>query len=79
MEIHANVSDNIMNDGFLKRGYAEEMTSMVMVLIAGFVMGAIFVIMPATLGWAALFGAMIIGSAFILSRICVAEPLAGRK
>jgi adenylate cyclase len=58
VEIHANVSDNILNNSFLKRGAYEETTDMAMVLMAGVFMGLIFVIMPATISWAALIVAL---------------------
>jgi adenylate cyclase len=58
VEIHANVSDNILNNNFLSRGPLEETADMAMVLFAGVFMGLIFVIMPATISWAALLFAL---------------------
>ncbi len=54
VEIHANITDNILNNNFLKRGALEETTNMAMMIFAGIVMGLVFVIMPATISWAAL-------------------------
>ena len=43
VEIHANVLDNILHDSFLKRGSAEELTDLWVLLICGLVMGLLFV------------------------------------
>ena len=44
VEIHANVLDNILHDNFLKRGFNEEMTDLLVLLFCGMVMGLLFVV-----------------------------------
>ena len=44
VEIHANVLDNILHDNFLKRGFNEEMTDLLVLLFCGVVMGFLFVV-----------------------------------
>jgi adenylate cyclase len=68
VEIHANVSDNILHDDFLRRGYSEEYTNMVLVLFCGVVMGLVFVIMPATLGWAGFLGGLVLLLAYVYTQ-----------
>jgi adenylate cyclase len=43
VEIHANVLDNILHDNFLRRGFNEEMTDLLVLLFCGIVMGLLFV------------------------------------
>ncbi|OFW34560.1 MAG: hypothetical protein A3J28_09465 [Acidobacteria bacterium RIFCSPLOWO2_12_FULL_60_22] len=44
VEIHANVMDNLLHDKFLLRGFSEEMTDLVVLLVCGLVMGLLFVL-----------------------------------
>ncbi|OFW09576.1 MAG: hypothetical protein A3G20_00410 [Acidobacteria bacterium RIFCSPLOWO2_12_FULL_59_11] len=44
VELHANVIDNLLHDNFLKRGFSEERTDLVVLLFVGFVMGILFVL-----------------------------------
>jgi adenylate cyclase len=68
VEIHANVTDNILNNNFMKRGPLEETANMGMVLMAGVFMGLIFVIMPATVSWVALVGALALMLSYIYTQ-----------
>jgi adenylate cyclase len=53
VEIHANITDNILSDAFLKRGDSEEMADLVLILLSGAVMGLVFVVMRPSLSWLA--------------------------
>jgi adenylate cyclase len=53
VEIHANVTDNILNNSFLSRGFAEEITDLWVLLLCGAVMGLVFVAMRPSLSWGA--------------------------
>ena len=53
VEIHANVTDNILHGAFLKRGFPEELTDLWVLLFCGLVMGLVFVAMRPSLSWAA--------------------------
>ncbi len=57
VEIHANVIDNILHDGFLKRGFREEITDLVILLLFGVGMGIVFVTMKPAYSWAVLLAA----------------------
>ena len=47
VEIHANVLDNILNNNFLHHGFSEEITDLIVLLVVGGpVMGALFVLLP---------------------------------
>lgn len=59
VEIHANVTDNILNNAFLKRGFPEEMTDLWVLLFCGLVMGLVFVTMRPSLSWAAFLVALV--------------------
>ncbi len=51
VEMHLNFTDNILNDNFLRRGFAEEMTDLWVVLVCGVVMGMVFVTMRPSVSW----------------------------